>query len=327
MNNSSSNDITIAVTVYDRRQYIIQAIQSALDQTVPVKVIVVEDCGPDSGLQDFVLSQFGDRVEYFRNSHRRGLFDNWNACIELCTTPYLSILHDDDFLNPSFIATMKDLTNHLPNCGLYFGRTDAVDERGDKISTVHPELNEPWRKVSLLEFAAANVALFPGQLIRVESARALGGFRSQSFYCGDYEMWAKLTAHFGAAQTSAVVANVRMHRAVGRGTTRVERSGKIHAFTFVQQKRVAAMLRTQGINDLPSRYERLRQTQLSSMFLLWNAAFFSPRMLRYNYRLFLKSGAPNWRYWFLQQMARFLGPSSLKWASKVYRSLAARNSA
>src|SRR5690242_712154 len=43
--------ITIAVTVYNRRDYLPDAIQSALNQTVPVRVIVVEDCGPDPGLR------------------------------------------------------------------------------------------------------------------------------------------------------------------------------------------------------------------------------------------------------------------------------------
>src|SRR5579859_4880937 len=78
----SDADITIAITVYDRREFIQQAVLSALNQTQPVKVIVVEDCGPDAGLQDFVLERFGSRITYHRNPRRRGLFDNWNACIE-----------------------------------------------------------------------------------------------------------------------------------------------------------------------------------------------------------------------------------------------------
>ena len=39
----SADQITIAVTVYDRRQYLVQAVERALNQTVPVKVMVVED--------------------------------------------------------------------------------------------------------------------------------------------------------------------------------------------------------------------------------------------------------------------------------------------
>ena len=43
----SADQITIAVTVYNPRQYLVQAVERALNQTVPVKVMVGEDCGPD----------------------------------------------------------------------------------------------------------------------------------------------------------------------------------------------------------------------------------------------------------------------------------------
>ncbi len=51
--NLSAGDITIAVTVFNRRKYVKQAIASALGQTRPVRVIVVEDCGPDPGLEHY----------------------------------------------------------------------------------------------------------------------------------------------------------------------------------------------------------------------------------------------------------------------------------
>lgn len=83
----SADQITIADTVYDRRQYLVQAGERALNQTVPVKVMVVDDCGPDAALREFVRAQFGIRVGYYRNVQRRGLFDTWNACVEPCSTP------------------------------------------------------------------------------------------------------------------------------------------------------------------------------------------------------------------------------------------------
>src|SRR5262249_47701629 len=96
-------DITIAVTVFNRRDFVLESIRSALEQTLPVKVIVVENCGPDPGLREFILGEFGSRIEYFRNATNRGMFDNWNACLEYCRTPWLSILHDDDELRPNFV--------------------------------------------------------------------------------------------------------------------------------------------------------------------------------------------------------------------------------
>src|SRR5262245_35961819 len=57
------HDITIAITVYDRREFLEHAIESALNQTVPVKVMVVEDCGPDLAMRPFIESKYGSRIE------------------------------------------------------------------------------------------------------------------------------------------------------------------------------------------------------------------------------------------------------------------------
>jgi len=116
----AAEDITIAVTVFNRRQFLKQAIGSALDQGSPARVIVVEDCGPDPELAAFVMREFGSRIEYFRNQRRRRIFGNWNACIEYCRTPWLSILHDDDYLTPNFVQAMVELGRLAPHCGLYF---------------------------------------------------------------------------------------------------------------------------------------------------------------------------------------------------------------
>jgi glycosyltransferase involved in cell wall biosynthesis len=120
-------EITIAVTVYNRRDYLEKSIGSALAQSIPVRVMVVEDCGPDPGLREYVHSLFGSRVGYFRSERRRGIFGNWNACIEQCQTRWLSILHDDDWLKPDFVKAMVELNHHAGDRGLYFGRTVVVD--------------------------------------------------------------------------------------------------------------------------------------------------------------------------------------------------------
>ena len=64
----SADQITIAVTVYYRRHGLVQAVERALNQTVPVKVMVVDVCGPDDALREFVRAQFGERVGYHRNA-------------------------------------------------------------------------------------------------------------------------------------------------------------------------------------------------------------------------------------------------------------------
>src|SRR6266516_5471875 len=194
--NLTADQITIAVTVYSRKQFLKQSISSALDQSVPVGVMVVEDCGPDGGVEAFVRQEYGSRIEYFRNPRRRGLFGNWNACMEYCRTPWLSICHDDGYLAQYFVEAMLKLHRQAPNVGLYFGRTTMVDEAGtvmpdyadpdfDHLSPLMGQMQVPWRPVELEQVLFVTPFPFPGQLFRVGYARALGGFRESSVYTGD----------------------------------------------------------------------------------------------------------------------------------------------
>ncbi len=316
--NLSAAQITIAVTVFNRRTYLKEAITSALSQSTPVRVILVEDCGPDPGMESFVRGEFGSRIEYLRNARRRGIYGNWNACLDYCQTPWVSILHDDDKLAPGCVGALLDLSREAPDCGLYFGQTQLITAAGEPFADgLHPPMQVPWRRVQLVDTLATTPFPFPGQLFRVDYARALGGFRESSQFCGDWEMWSNLIARYGAAQTSALVAYNRGHTSAERGCTQVYLSGRLRPLVFVQQKRVLRLLRQSGA---PSRFDRaafLRSTPMSVDYLIDCGASLPPRLLRYNVGLLLRSKAPSLRYAFFQAVARLLGVPFVKLASRL----------
>jgi glycosyltransferase involved in cell wall biosynthesis len=313
-----ANQITIAVTVYSRRQFIKQAIASALNQSMPVHVIVVEDCGPDPTLESFVKDEFGPRIEYIRNPSRRGLFANWNACLERCQTEWITILHDDDFLAPEFIEAMIEMERELPGCALYLGRTLIVNERGEPTPEQDSRtVSGRWMKRGLTDILYFPFS-FPGHLFRVSDARAVGGFHETSCMCGDWEMWAKLMAFGGAAQSNRVVAFNRIHGGDDRGSNQAVRSGRHLPTTFVQHKRILALLAKSGA----PRFDRKgwqRRLPMSTQFLLRYGQTLSPRLLRYHVGLLLLSRAPHWRYALFQKLTRIGGVGFIKWASKMWR--------
>jgi glycosyltransferase involved in cell wall biosynthesis len=311
-------DITIAVTVFDRRDYIEQAVASALAQTFPVRVMVVEDCGPDAELQARVIARFGSRIAYHRNARRRGLFDNWNGCLDLCMTPWLCLLHDDDFLAPDFVEAMVELAAKIPDKGLYYGRCNVVDAAGKVSWTTEALPGAVWQATDPVELALHDPVCFPGELFRADHAKALGGFRATSLFTGDWDMWAKLALHYGAAATNRVIGNVRLHDMEGRGTTRVAKSGKCVGLTLMQAKKNAAMLRRQRMEIRFDRSRVLKSAPLSTRLLLENARGFSPRMLSYNYGLLLRSTSPHVGHLLFQVLARLFGPGFLRAASNLY---------
>jgi len=307
-----AEDITIAVTVYSRRDYVCEAIRSALAQTVPVQVMVVEDCGPDPELRGFILREFGDRIIYHRNARNRGLFDNWHACMEFSRTSWLSILHDDDLLSPNFIENLLTVARAAPGRALYFGRQAVLTE-----GQMHPPAPVPWpgpwADIDLRKFADECYIYFPGQLFQIAAAQALGGFRTASYFTGDWDMWFRLTVKYGGVQSGAELAVVRAHEGADRGTSIVFRKGWKWALDNLQRKRNLGLLRRERGIELPfDRLKLLEESPIPARVLLQQGRNFTRRMLRYNWWLFIHSRPPHWRYALLQAFFRLTGPAGLR---------------
>ncbi|HEU0008586.1 MAG TPA: glycosyltransferase [Verrucomicrobiae bacterium] len=323
--NITPDQITIAVTVFDRRQYLRQSVGSAMAQTLPVRVMVVEDCGPDSGLKSYVQSEFGPAVGYFRNPARRGIFGNWNSCIEQCQTRWLSILHDDDWLLPGFAEAMIELNREAGERGLYFGRETVVDD----LERPLPEWNRaaldvPWRPITPEDFLFQPLFSYPGQLIDAHLARKLGGFRETSLYCGDWEFWIKLTVAAGGAETARQVGVFRSHSGWDRGTNRVLRSGKPYGLISIQRKRNLALKARVGVASRFDRNDELTRSPMPATYLLSYAAGFSRMYLRYNTARLCRSAPPHWRYAVFQALARLFGPGFVRAASRGWNTIRRR---
>ena len=306
--------LTIAVTVYSRRQYVQRAVASALNQTKPVRVMVVEDCGPDPTLEKYVKGEFGDRIEYIRNPKRRGLFDNWNACVDYCRTPWLSILHDDDYLAPNCVESIVKLARKEPGCALYYGYYKTVDETGKfRPEFTIPQIATPTRRLTLHDVYQTTPIAFAGTVFAVEGAKGIGGFNPHSQFAGDWQMWSRLIARFGAAGTRDHVSFVLAHYGTDRGSIVVMKSGKAHALNYVQRKRIIALMRQQGSE--PITIDRKREQALmpvSIRLLLDHGASMSPRLLRYNLELLGMSKSPNWRYAMGKMLLRAIGWRGLR---------------
>lgn len=313
-----SLDITVAITVFDRREFICQAIESALNQTSPVNVIVVEDCGPDDTLQAWVKSKFGDAVTYYRNSRRRGLFDNWNACVEFCPTPWLSILHDDDYLLPHFAETMVDICEKMPGRVLYFGGFRAVSPEGAILPYDRPRPENDVEEIDLPWLAWNNHLGFGGHIFSTAALREVGPFQAGSWFAGDWNMWWRLAAFGGAVHTAREVVCARVYRDHRKGSARVVRSGRDLAGTIVQRKRNFAYLRSRG-RTLDVSVRQMREHSRPSLrTILQHAETFAPRMIAYNLGLARLVRPRSMRHLLMWAASYLLAPVSVRWISHLW---------
>ena len=92
--------LTIGIPTHSRPEMLVRAVKSALDQTVPVEVLISDD-NAEAGSFSAIRKAFPDepRIRY-RYSGTKGLWANWDAAARACKTEFFLWLQDDDFLLP-----------------------------------------------------------------------------------------------------------------------------------------------------------------------------------------------------------------------------------
>ncbi len=102
--------LTFAIPFYSDRAYLEAAIDSVVAQTrSDWRVLVVDDHSPATDVEDLVRRRGDSRMRYVRNPTNLGMAGNWNRCLELCETRYVTLLHADDELAPDYMATVLPL--------------------------------------------------------------------------------------------------------------------------------------------------------------------------------------------------------------------------
>lgn len=95
------NSVSVVITAYDRPDFLQQAVQSVINQTVkPIEIIVVDDCSPHN-----IASELSDSTDppviYHRLTENRGANHARNVGIGLAKGQWIAFLDDDDAWQPN----------------------------------------------------------------------------------------------------------------------------------------------------------------------------------------------------------------------------------
>lgn len=114
-----SDLLTIAIPVWERIEYFDEALQSALNQTVQVPILVIDNASTHNYFKEKCF-HFSDRVRYVKNDYNIGMFPNWNKCVRESNTKFICILGDDDVLSSDFVEVFINKYNENNNIDLFF---------------------------------------------------------------------------------------------------------------------------------------------------------------------------------------------------------------
>jgi len=121
-----SVSLSVVINNYNYEQFLPVTIESVLGQSVPVQLIVVDDCSTD-GSRD-VIRRYQDRLQPVFLPVNSGQGAGFNAGFAAAAGDLVMFLDADDFMLPGAVEAI--LGNYHPSTALYLYRMRYADEQG-----------------------------------------------------------------------------------------------------------------------------------------------------------------------------------------------------
>jgi glycosyltransferase involved in cell wall biosynthesis len=193
---------SIVITTYNRLSLLKRSVESAIAQTKPCEIVVVDN-GSDDGTQAYLESLDG-KVVYHRNATNLGHSGAINAGVQVATGDWIKPVDDDDYLAPNCIAEMARAIAERPQAAICSAGAIQVDNNGNEITRTQPSgrgaafyvPQEDIHYGMLLEMLPFGTPIQVA--FRKDAFVQSGGWDTALTVCDDIDSWIKI-AKYGDA--------------------------------------------------------------------------------------------------------------------------------
>ncbi|MEO5616414.1 MAG: glycosyltransferase family 2 protein [Candidatus Eisenbacteria bacterium] len=215
-------EFAVAIPAHNALPDVLDAVQSALDQTQPPAEIVVADDGSTDGTGDAVTRRFGDRVRVLRGRFGSAAAAR-NAAWRESRAPWVALLDADDLWFPGKLEHAAACLSASPEAGWFFsdGAFRTVEgELKPSWFEMWADLEEPYLGQPVAELFEVNFILTSSVVMRRDLVEAAGGFDESLSHAEDLKLWIELARRSPAAATRTAL--VRYQHLPGGLTRKVE---------------------------------------------------------------------------------------------------------
>lgn len=187
-------NVSVVIPTFNRREVIVQALQSVFAQSYRDYEVIVVDDGSDDHTET-AIAGFGDRVRYVFQD-RSGPGRARNRGISLARGDLIAFMDSDDQWEPTHLAMGVEVFERYSECALVCtqarveNRTEGRDNDDGKI--LYGDLY-----ASLFQH---NFVRTPATMVRKRCLEDLGGF-NEFYHCfEDYDLWLRIAARHSIAR-------------------------------------------------------------------------------------------------------------------------------
>ena len=208
MVNTQNPKVTVFIPVYNREQYVGEAIESILAQTFSDFEILVVDDGSTDRSVDKIRSYTDARIRLISNEENLGIPKTRNKGVELARGQYMAMLDSDDRAFPDRLekqVAFLDLHPDYAQIGSWCRMMDAQGHVLNKIKR-QPVLPNDIHAQFLFRCAMSNRSIMARTAILQEY-----GYRNDFPRCQDYELHVRLAKKYKLGNIPECLVYGRIH--------------------------------------------------------------------------------------------------------------------
>jgi len=184
--------LTIALPVYKRTDFVRSALDSAVKQTVPCSILLIDNNSPHYDFKTILEGYNNPLMTYHRNPETVPQDENFNNCFRFAQTPWVTILHDDDMLHCQYVETaMRILKRFGDNIGGFAVGCTVGEEEWKDIFTVKNNDTLKLKEIAEPYYYFSHLSPFPGVMVKRDTAIKIGGFTNKLFPIADFDFWVR----------------------------------------------------------------------------------------------------------------------------------------
>lgn len=195
--------VTITVCNYNQARWVVEALESARNQTYPnVELIIVDDCSTDNSIAviESWIAAHQVKCRFIKHERNQGICRVINNAMEITNGKYISMVAADDVWLPKKIARqvqiMEDSTDDV---GVIYSDAFQIDEQGKLLPQMfigaHRKFAMPPEGFLFDVLMEGNFIPAMTTLIRRECYSQVGIY-DEELCLEDWDMWLRISRHF-----------------------------------------------------------------------------------------------------------------------------------
>jgi glycosyltransferase involved in cell wall biosynthesis len=215
-------ECAVAIPAHNALPDVLDAVQSALDQTLPpVEIVVIDDSSTD-GTGDAVRARFGDRVRVISGWFGSAAAAR-NAAWRATRAPWIGFLDADDLWFPKKLERAAAALAAAP-CARWFFSDGAFREISGETRpswfSMWADVDDPYVGSPVAQLFEVNFILTSSVVVNRALLEATRGFDETLSHAEDLSLWIRLARRAPAAATAEPL--VRYQHLPGGLTRKVE---------------------------------------------------------------------------------------------------------